>query len=123
MSWLDNSYRNDVTGMEDLSHPPSGGHLKLSILGIILPLGLIAYSLQIWISGEAYWPANQGSGMTVSGDTALAMSVAYAFLASFSHFRWFWGLLPHYLTFRIGTTISLIGILGSVVTSLVFLFR
>ncbi len=106
---------------EDLAYPPEGGRVKQILLGIALPLGLIAYAIQIWISGEAYWPS-KGSGMTVTGDTARAMSVGYGFLSSFSHFRWFWGLVPHYLTFRIGTTISLLGILGAILASSYFLF-
>ncbi len=123
MGWLDNPYRHTATEAEDFAYPPNGGRVKMAILGIALPLGLLAYAIQIWISGEAYWPGQRGSGITVTGDTARAMSVGYAFLSSLSHFRWFWGLVPHYLAFRIGTTISLIGFLGAVVASFYFLFR
>jgi len=53
----------------------------------------------------------------------MAMSVGYAFLGLFCHFRWFWGLVPHYLIFRMGTILSLLGILGAGGASFYFLFR
>lgn len=123
MGWLDNPYQRTVTDAEGLASPPNGGRVKRVVLGIALPLGLISYAIQIWLSGEAYWPGRGGSGMRVTGDAARAMSVGYTFLASFSHFRWFWGLVPHYLVFRVGTTISLLGFLGGLGASWYFLFR
>ncbi|MEY5012377.1 MAG: hypothetical protein RLY69_92 [Verrucomicrobiota bacterium] len=123
MGWLDNPYRHTATEAEDFACPPSGGRGKLITLGIVIPFGLMIYAANIWLTKEAYWPGRRSSGMTVTGDTALAMSVGYAFLSLFCHFRWFWGLVPHYLTFRIGTTISLIGFLGALGASFFFLFQ
>ena len=123
MGWFDNPYRHTASDIENLAYPPSGGRVKVIVLGLLLPLGVFAYALEIWVSGEAYWPGRRGSGTTVTGDTARAMSVGYAFLSLFSHFRWFWGLIPHYLAFRIGTTISLIGFLTAACASFYCLFR
>lgn len=124
MRLLDNPYRHTATDIEDLAYPPNGGRGKLIALGIILPIGVLIYAAHIWITKEAYWPGGRGSsGMTVTGNTARATSVGYAFLSFFSHFRWFWGLIPHYLTFRIGTTISLIGFLAAFCCCFYFLFR
>ena len=123
MGWLDNPYRHTATEAEDFAYPPNGGRGKLITLGIVLPIGLMIYAAHIWMTKEAYWPGRRSSGMTVTGDTALAMSVGYAFLSLFSHFRWFWGLVLHYLTFRMGTAISLLGFLGALGASFYFLFR
>lgn len=124
MGLLDNPYSQTADDTEGLANPPNGGRSKLIALGIVLPLGVLIYAAHIWITQEAYWPGGRGSsGMTVTGETARAMSVGYAFLSSFSHFRWFWGLVPHYPTFRIGTTISLLGFLAALGYSFYFLFR
>lgn len=123
MGWLDNPFRHTAAEAENFAYPPGGGRGKLIALGIILPVGILIHAGNIWITREAYWPGQHGSGMTVTGDAARAMGAGYAFLGLFCHFRWCWGLIPHYLTFRIGTTISLLGILGAFGASLHFLFR
>jgi hypothetical protein len=123
MGWLDNLNRHTATKAENFAYPPNGGRGKLITLGIILPIGVLIYAVHIWITKEAYWPGRHSSGMSVTGDTARAMSVGYTFLSLFCHFRWCWGLIPHYLAFRIGTTISLLGILGAFGASFYLLFR
>lgn len=42
------------------------------------------------------------------------MVVVYASVGLFCHFRWLWGLIPVYRVFEIGTTISLLGVLGGI---------
>jgi hypothetical protein len=123
MGWFDHPYHRTASEAVDFSCPPNGGRAKLITFGVVLPIGIFIYAAHIWITKQAYWPARYSAGMTVTGDTSMAMSVGYAFLGLFCHFRWFWGLVPHYLIFRMGTILSLLGILGAGGASFYFLFR
>lgn len=44
-----------ATDFEDLAHPPSGGWLKMIILGIIVPGIVACYGYQGWNSQEIGW--------------------------------------------------------------------
>lgn len=98
---------------EDLSYPPSGGRVKLTLLGIALPLGVVAIGVHSWTSQEAWWPGSRGSGVMVHGDAAKAFAVLYMSLSAFVHSRWCWGLLGYNRVFETGTVISILGFLGS----------
>lgn len=112
MSWKGNP--NEHTGNEvaDISYPPTGGWLKMIILGIILPFIIVYFGHKIWVTEEAVWFGQRDSRMTVHGKTAIALAVTYFSAAFFCHCRWFWGLIPIYWIFEFGTVISLLGIVG-----------
>lgn len=86
----------------DLGYPPSGGGRKMIAFGLLLPLVVAAYALKAWIEAEAVW-FGRHAGMTLVGDAARAMAVAYFAVATLAHFRWFWGLVPLYRVFLTGT--------------------
>ena len=103
---------------EDFAYPPTGGRLKLVLLGIALP-GIIArFGLLAWVLEEAWWPSRRGSGEIIHGESAQAMAIVYLSVAAFIHFRWFWGLLPADRTFRVGTVCSLLTFLGALIWAL-----
>lgn len=100
---------------EDLAYPPHGERLKLILLGVLIP-GLIAYfAIDAWAEQQAYWPGGRGGGrgMTVRGEAAQALAVAYLSIGAFLHFRWFWGMLQADQTFRIGSVCSMLTFLAA----------
>jgi hypothetical protein len=122
MKWLENPYRHAASEAEDLSYPPSGGRVKLVLLGIFLPLIVIYFGAHAWITEEAIWFGRRDSNIEVHGPTARSLAVVYTSIGLFCHFRWFWGLIPVYRVFEIGTVISLLGILGGLVCGAYYLF-
>jgi hypothetical protein len=111
MKWLENPYRHTASDAEDLSYPPSGGRVKLVLFGSILPLVIIYFGAQAWITEEAIWFASRGSVIEVHGPTAKTLGIFFTSIGLFCHIRWFWGLLGFYRVFEVGTVISLISIL------------
>ena len=103
---------------EDFAYPPSGGRLKLIILGVVIPGVIAFFAIRAWAHQEAYWPGSRGSGMTVRGEAAQALAVAYLSIGAFLHFRWFWGLLSAHRTFQIGTVCSLFAFLAGLICAL-----
>jgi hypothetical protein len=122
MNWSENPNRHTASDAEDLAYPPSGGRVKLVILGILLPLGVVYFGVQAWWSEEAIWFGNRGSDLVVRGATAKSLGVAYTSVGLFCHFRWFWGLLPVYRVFEVGTVLSLMGFLGALIAGVYHLF-
>lgn len=114
MNWFRHSREDVADGIEDLAYPPSGGTFNLITSGIILPLVILWFAGDAWISQEALWFGNRGHSITVRGDTARSLAVALLGTALFMHFRWCWGLIPVYRVFRIGTTIGLLTILAGI---------
>ncbi|WP_193211923.1 hypothetical protein [Luteolibacter marinus] len=112
MKWTDNPYHRTATEAEDLSYPPSGGRVKQVILGGILPAVILYFAARAWISEEAVWFGRGRSDLLLQGPAARAMAVTYASAGLFCHFRWFWGLVPVYRVFEIGTILSILGFLG-----------
>ena len=115
MSWLDFLHGDTARQAEDLAYPPTGGRLTLVLLGIVLP-GVIAYfGVKAWVLEEAYWPGNHGNGVIIFGVAAQAFAVTRLSVACFCHFRWCWGLLGYDRVFEVGTAISVIFFLVSMV--------
>ena len=112
MNWLGNSDYDSADEVESLSYPPSGGRVKLILLGLVLPLVIGYFGIRAWITEEAVWFGNRNSNITVHGRAAQALAVTYVSAALFCHFRWYWGLVPVYRVFEIGTAVSLIGVIG-----------
>ena len=44
MGWNDHPNRNAADEMQDLSHPPSGGRIKMIVIGVVLPLVVLLWS-------------------------------------------------------------------------------
>lgn len=114
MNWMSNPHRQTATDAEDLSYPPSGGRIKLVLLGILLPLAIAYFGVKAWVTEEAVWFGQGNSNIIVHGQTAKALAITYLSTCLFCHVRWFWGLIPVYRVFEMGTVVSLLGILGGI---------
>lgn len=110
MNWNKNPYRHTAYEAESLAYPPSGGKGKMALLGFILPVAIIYLGLANWFTQEAEWFGNRGS-VKIHAEAAKSMGALKICIALFCHFRYFWGLIPIYRVYQIGTTASLIGIL------------
>lgn len=111
MNWLGNPYRHVADDAEELSHPPNGGRTKPVVLGVLLPLAIGFLAIRAWLRQEAIW-FGEDADMPLVGPAARSMAVVYFSVALFCHFRWFWGLIPVYRIFEIGTVAALLGFLG-----------
>ncbi|MEI6656143.1 MAG: hypothetical protein WCP45_15370 [Verrucomicrobiota bacterium] len=97
---------------EDILNPPNGGRVKLVLLGILLPLIVAYFGIRACITEEAICYYRHSGAIVEHGRAAMALGVTYTSVGLFGHVRWFWGLLPAYRVFEIGTVISLLGISG-----------
>jgi len=102
---------------ENFAYPPTGGTIKLIMVGIIFPGIIACYGVNAWLSEEAYWPGRRG-GVMVFGESARAMAVLYMSVGSFIHFRWFWGLIQAERVFKLGMVFSLLVFLGALIWAL-----
>ena len=93
------------------------------LLGILLPLVIGYFGVHAWLTEEAIWIGRGNSNMVVHGPTAKSLGMAYTSIGLFCHFRWFWGLLPVYRVFEIGTVISLLSFLGALCFGVYSLFK
>lgn len=75
MGWNDNMNRNTVDDIEDLSYPPSGGRVKMILLGLLLPLMIGGYASKPRMGQEAVWLGRGGADMIVKGEAARALAV------------------------------------------------
>lgn len=123
MNWFGDINRRTGEDAADWSYPPSGGRVKLVLLGIIVPLLIMRFGLNAWITEEAVWFGRLSrSSVVVHGATAQSLAVVYGSAGLFCHFRWFWGLLSAYRAFEVGTIVSLIGFLGGLLCAVYHLF-
>lgn len=104
--------------VEDFAYPPAGGRIKWIVVGMVIPAIIAHYAVNAWLSEAAYWPGGRSGGVTVRGESARAMAALYMSVASFIHFRWFWGLIQAARVFKIGTISSLLIFLGALIWAL-----
>lgn len=123
MNWLGNPSRRTAATIEDLSHPPSGGASQLVVLGMVLPLVAWYFGGKAWLTQEATWFGHRNTSLVVQGQTARALAVVFISVGCFCHFRWCWGLIPVYTVFRVGTTVSLLGIVGGILFGVYTMIR
>ncbi len=120
MAWFPRSVDH---GDEHFAYLPSGGNGKLIALGVLLPITIIAYATRCWIVEEALWLGRRGQDITVTGDTARATAATVFFVGLFCHFRWFWGILPRYRVYEVGTILSMTGVIIAGAVSFYYLLR
>jgi hypothetical protein len=92
--WTRNPYENDAKVAENLSHAPSGGRLKMWLLGVGLALIPIYCGIRCLQSGHATFFGSRGARLELSGPEAMTMAIAYIAVGVFIHAHWFWGLHP-----------------------------
>jgi hypothetical protein len=73
--WTNKEHRTALDDAEDLAYTPSGGRVKMWLLGIVLALFPVGYGIYCLRTGHALmFGQNQDLDVTGSGATALAIS-------------------------------------------------
>jgi hypothetical protein len=96
--WTRNPYEHDAQVAEDLSYSPSGGRLKMWLLGFFLALIPLGYGVHCLMTGHARFFGRLGSHLDLDGTAATSLAIAYIAVGLFMHAHWFWGL--HLRLFR-----------------------
>ena len=89
--WTNKVHRTAFDDAEDLAYPPSGGRIKMWLLGAGLALVPIGYGVHCLRTGHAVL-FGQNSDLDVTGSGAIALSIAYIAIGIFIHAHWFWEL-------------------------------
>jgi len=92
--WTRNPHEIDVELAESLSHSPSGGRVKMWLLGFGFALVHIYYGIRCLQAGHTTFFGSRGSHLDLTGSSAVAMAIAYIAVGVFIHAHWFWGLHP-----------------------------
>ena len=92
--WTRNPYETDAEVADSLSHSPSGGRVKMWLLGFGVALVPIYYGIRCIQAGHTTFFGSRGSNLDLTGSSAIAMAIAYIAVGVFIHAHWFWGLHP-----------------------------
>ena len=92
--WSRNPHEVDTKVAESLAYSPSGGRLKMWLLGVGLALIPSYYGISCLQTGRATLFGSRGMHLDLTGSSAVAMSIAYIAVGVFIHAHWFWGLHP-----------------------------
>src|SRR5262245_11353972 len=111
-------HRDDVFDQDD---EPSGGRVKMWLVGVGVALLPTIYGVYCLVTGHAILPAERGSDLDVYGDAAIALGITYMAVGLFIHAQWFWGLHPRFSFLRL----PLLGIasLAIVVSLVIAIFK
>jgi hypothetical protein len=91
--WTHRNHRTAFDDASDLSDPPSGGPLKMWLVGAGIAAIPVGYGIRCWMTGHAMF-IGRGSNLDLTGPAATAMAIAYMAVGVFIHGHWFWGLHP-----------------------------
>lgn len=78
---------------EDWNSPPSGGRVKMWLLGIGLALIPLGYGVRCLFTGHACFFGHRAN-LDLVGPAAIALAIAYIAIGVFIHAHYFWGLHP-----------------------------
>lgn len=92
--WTNKDHRTAFDDAEDLSYAPSGGRIKMWLLGVGLALFPIGYGVRCLITDQARFFGRRGTHLDLDGSAAIALAIAYITVGVFIHAHWFWGLHP-----------------------------
>ena len=92
--WTNKQYRTGFDDAEDLAYPPSGGRVKMCLLGIGLALVPIGYGIHCLLTLHALLPGENGTDLDLYGSAAVALGLVFISVGGFLHAHWFWGLFP-----------------------------
>lgn len=98
--WTNRDHRTAFDDAEDFAHSPSGGRLKMWLVGFGFAAIPFIYGLRCWWTGHAKF-FGKGSALDLTGASATSMAVAYIAVGVFIHAHWFWGLHPRLEPFSI----------------------
>lgn len=94
---------------ESLSGSPSGGRIKMWLLGFCLALIPICYGVHCLFAHEATLFGRGGSRLEFHDMSADTLAVAYIAVGLFIHAHWFWGIHPRLQPFsNFGKLLSLL---------------
>ncbi len=92
--WTNKVHRTAIDDAEDIAYPPSGGRLKMWLLGAGLALIPLGYGTHCLFTGHARLFGRSATNLDLDGSAAIALAIAYIAIGVFIHAHWFWGLLP-----------------------------
>ncbi len=90
--WTRNPSETDAEVAESLSHSPSGGRVKMWLLGVALALLPLGYGIHCLWTGHTTFYGSHAARLDLTGSEAAAMAAAYIAVGVFIHAHWFWGL-------------------------------
>lgn len=96
--WLRNPYEETTNDIDDFSNLPSGGPIKMWLLGVGLSLIPFIYGIRCFRKGEARL-FGRDDDLDLTGTSAISLAIAYLALGLFIHAHWFWGLHPRLYPF------------------------
>ena len=94
--WTNKVHRTSFDDAEDLAYAPSGGRLKMWLLGVGLALIPFCYGVRCLLTGHARFFGRRGTHLDLDGSAAVALAIAYISIGVFIHAHWFWGLLTRF---------------------------
>ena len=92
--WTSNPRESSADLAESLASSPSGGRVKMCLMGIGLALVPICYGVHCLQTGHARLYGDRRSYLDLEGSGATALAIAYLAVGVFIHAQWFWGLHP-----------------------------
>jgi hypothetical protein len=92
--WTNKDHRSGFDDAEDLAYPPSGGRVKMWVLGIGLAVIPICYGIYCLLTRHAVLFGSREADLDLNGSAAVALAIAYIAVGIFIHAHWFWGLYP-----------------------------
>ena len=106
---------------EELATPPDAGPWKIFLFGAAVPLGITWYAVRAWYQQSALLFGRRDT-ITMTGDAAKALAVAYLSVAVFLHARWCWGALGFEGVSRVLVAIAsvafVVGLIGAIALEL-----
>lgn len=97
--WSRNPYEDTADEFDDFSNTPSGGPIKMWLLGVGLPLIPLVYGIRCLRRGEARFFGDNGNFLDLTSTPAISLAIAYVAVGLFIHAHWFWGLHPRLYPF------------------------
>ena len=90
--WTNKQHRTAFDDTEDLAYAPSGGRIKMWLVGVGVALIPLSYGVHCLLTGETRFFGRSGSHLDLHGAAAVALAISYIAVGAFIHFHWFWGL-------------------------------
>src|SRR5205809_7377596 len=75
--WTNKVHRTAFDDAEDLAYAPSGGRVKMWLLGVGLAAIPLGYGIQCLQTGHARFFGRRGSHLDLDGSAAVALAIAY----------------------------------------------
>lgn len=92
--WTRNPHEIDAEVADSLAHAPSGGRVKMWLLGFGVAILPVYYGIRCLQTGHTKLFGQNGSDLDLTGSPAVATAISYIAFGVFIHAHWFWGLHP-----------------------------